>query len=641
MESWVSGMSASIADKLAQERRARLAAERLLEQKKRELFAANQKLALHARALSDQIVQQRHGLQRALTEAESLKGENSRVRTDLERATFQAQIAQRRLWDALETIRDGFAVYDHDLRLVVANRAYLSFFRGEIAVTAGVTYDSVLRLVAEHGMVDMDGRDPLDWHHDMIARIRRDQIEPFVLRTNDGRYIKLIDRWSEEGDLVCLAQNITATIQREEELEEARRHAEAANRAKSAFLANMSHEIRTPMNGVVGMAELMTETDLTEEQRLYAETIRSSGEALLTIINDVLDYSKLEAERLRLYPEVFDLERCIHEVMVLLQPSAKDKGLKLIVDYDMFLPTRFRADPGRLRQILTNLIGNAVKFTARGHVMVRVVGFERVEGQFELHITVEDTGIGIAAEHVEHVFGEFNQVESESNRKFEGTGLGLAITKQLIDLMEGKVWVDSALGEGSCFGFQITVPRAEPAAETDAPTPPITLKAALVVDDLLVNRVILERQLETFGLEVTLCRTGAEALHVLDEGASFDVVLTDHRMPQMDGLELAQRLQDRGIETPILLLDEPFAALDPGLRSAMVDLLAELHAETAATILLVTHDPRDVIRLADHVVFLENGDVLVNASKSAFLARTDVTAVRDFLGVAPIAPQSP
>ncbi|SOC13726.1 response regulator [Rhodobacter maris] len=554
-------MEAALAEKLAQERRARLAAERLLEQKKRELFSANQKLALHARALSDQIVQQRHGLQQALTEAASLKGENSKVRCDLERAESVAMIAQRRLWDALETIRDGFAVYDSDLRLVVANKAYLSFFHGEIAVTAGVTYDSVLKIVASHQMIDMAGRDPLDWHHDMIARIRREHIEPVVLRTREGRHIKMIDRWGADGDLVCLSQDITHIIERERELEEARNRAEAANRAKSAFLANMSHEIRTPMNGVVGMAELLAETDLTEEQQLYAETIRSSGEALLTIINDVLDYSKIEAERLKLYPEVFDLERCLHEIMVLLQPSAKDKGLKLLVDYDLFLPTRFLADPGRMRQILTNLLGNAVKFTNSGHVLARVVGFERGPDAYEVHVTVEDTGIGISPENIDHVFGEFNQVESTSNRRFEGTGLGLAITRQLVLLMGGSVWVDSNLGEGSCFGFIVTLPRAEPVTQL-GPTPPVTLRAALVVDDLLVNRVILERQLETYGLQVTLCRTGAEALSAVEHGGTFDVVLTDHHMPDLDGVELSRRLRARGTETPVLLLTSDRAAME-------------------------------------------------------------------------------
>ena len=546
-------MLSDIAEKLAQERRARLAAERLLEQKKKELFSANQKLALHARALSDQIVEQRHGLARAISEADALKGENTKVLVDLERANSAALIAQRRLWDALETIRDGFAVFDTDLRLVAANRSWLSFFKGEIAVAPGVTYDGVLKIVAKHGMVDLADFDPLDWHHQMIARLRLYPIPPHVLKLRDGRHIRLIDRWGEDGDLVCLAQDITQTIEREAELEEARNKAEAANRAKSAFLANMSHEIRTPMNGVVGMAELLCETGLDEEQRLFAETIRSSGEALLTIINDVLDYSKIEAERLRLYPEPFDLERCLHEIMVLMQPHARDKGVKLLVDYDLFLPTRFIADPGRMRQVLTNLLGNAVKFTSEGHVLARVVGFENAQG-YELHVTIEDTGIGIPADMVEHVFGEFNQVESESNRKFEGTGLGLAITSQLIALMEGSVWVDSELGKGSCFGFRVTLPVAEPQEPIDKPSQPITLKCALVVDDLLVNRVILERQLETYGLEVTLCRSGAEALHVIEDGGRFDVVLTDHLMPEMDGMQLLEKLREKGVEAPILLL---------------------------------------------------------------------------------------
>ncbi|OOY13930.1 hybrid sensor histidine kinase/response regulator [Thioclava marina] len=557
-------MHATIANKLAQERRSRLAAEKLLEQKSRELFAANQKLALHARMLSDQIVEQREGLARALSERASLIGENDRVRTDLERANSLVMIAQRRLWDAVDAISDGFAVYDSELRLVAANHVYLSFFVGEIPIGPGISYDEVTRIAADRGLFDLQGRDPLDWHFEMSERIRRREIPPLEIQTRDGRWFRINNRWGAQGDLVTYAQDISDAVRREEDLREARDRAEAASRVKSAFLANMSHEIRTPMNGVVGMADLLAETDLTEEQRLYADTIRSSGEALLTIINDVLDYSKIEAERMRLYPEPFDLERCLHEIMVLLQPGTKDRAVKLLVDYDLFLPTRFIGDPGRMRQILTNLLGNAVKFTQAGHVLARVVGFERDAGRYELHITVEDTGIGIAPELLEHVFGEFNQVEAESNRKFEGTGLGLAITHRLVQLMGGEVWVDSAPGEGSCFGFKLTLPRAEPATPIDAPCPPITLRTALVVDDLFVNRVILERQLRTYGLDVTLCRTTEEALRVLGDGAKCDVILTDHRLPSLDGIAFAQSLSASGYDVPILLISS-----DPELAGAV------------------------------------------------------------------------
>ncbi|KEP69743.1 histidine kinase [Thioclava dalianensis] len=553
-------MQSSIAEKLAQERRARLAAERLLEHKKNELFAANEKLAMHARMLSEKIVEQRQGLARALTETQSLKGENDRVKTDLERANSMALIAQRRLWDAVETISDGFAVYDHDLRLVAANKVYMSFFEGETAIGPGTLYDDVLRLVAKHGLFDLQGRDPEDWHFEMCARVRRRDIAPLEVQATDGRWYRINNRWGEQGDLVTYAQDISEAIAREDELREARDKAEAANRAKSAFLANMSHEIRTPMNGVVGMSELLGETDLSEEQQLYADTIRSSGEALLTIINDVLDYSKIEAQRLMLFPEDFDLERCLHEVMMLLQPSAREHNVQLQLDYDMFLPTRFKADPGRMRQILTNLIGNAVKFTPQGHVLARVVGFEREDAHYELHLTVEDTGIGIAPELIEHVFGEFNQVESDSNRKFEGTGLGLAITHQLVRLMGGEVWVDSELGVGSCFGFKICVPLAEPLDAQELDCTPITLRAALVVDDQPVNRVILERQLQACGIEVTLCRSGSEALSAVEAGAAFDVVLSDHRMPGLDGIEFAEKLRAAGVTAPVMLLSSD---LDP------------------------------------------------------------------------------
>ena len=654
------------AERLAKERRARLAAERLLEHKSRELFAAHEKLTLHARALSDQIVEQRQVVHSALTEAEALKGQQSRFVAELDQAHTVAVMAERRLWDSINTIEDGFAVFDSGLRLVTANSAFEAGFSNAPLAT-GAAYADIMREAIACGRIDIGATEPESWLSDSLARIEVDPIEPRVLQMHNGIWLRLVESRARDGDLVCLSVNITEqmriwaaiealpdgfvlfdreerlltcnqryrdtypetapamqpgakfedilryglergqhrdaigreedwvaerlsqhrnpgeaqvqqladgrwikvqdvatpdggrvglrmdiTHQREQQtaLEAARLAAEAANRAKSAFLANMSHEIRTPMNGVVGMAELLCDTTLSEEQRLFAETIRSSGEALLVIINDILDYSKIEAERLTLYPEPFDLERTIHEVSMLLQPRAREKRIDLMIDFDMFLPTRYIGDPGRLRQILTNLIGNAVKFTDRGHVLVRVVGLETEPGQQQLHITIEDTGIGIAPENLDQVFGEFNQVESQSNRKFEGTGLGLAITQRLIQKMEGEIWVDSEFGKGSSFGFSLTLPIAE---EPSAPRLPITLKRILVVDDQFINRTILERQLVPCGLSVTLCRSGAEALAAV-KTAAFDAILTDHEMPEMDGLAFAHQVRALGISTPIVLL---------------------------------------------------------------------------------------
>ncbi|THD85744.1 response regulator [Aliigemmobacter aestuarii] len=698
------------AERLARERRARLAAERLLEQKSRELFAANEKLALHARALSEQIVEQRHAVRTAQSQAQELKGQNLRFVEDLEKAHTAAVIAERRLWDSIDTIRDGFAVFDSNRCLVAANRAYLATFEGH-AVAPGIGYAEILRLAAESGIVDLQGEDAGDWQNRLLHRWESDALDAVTIRLSSGNWIKLVDRRTRDGGMVTLALDITdqmriwAAIEaipdgfvlfdredrlitcnqryreiypesapaiqpgtrfedilrhglsqgqyaeaegreedwlrerlalhaapfshleqrlgdgrwlrimeqetpdggrvglrvditalkaQQEALEAARDAAEAANRAKSAFLANMSHEIRTPMNGVVGMAELLCDTDLTEEQRLFAETIRSSGEALLVIINDILDYSKLEAERVSLHPEPFDLERTIHEVAMLLQPRARAKGIDLMIDFDLFLPTLYVGDPGRIRQVLTNLMGNAVKFTERGHVLVRVVGLEAEDGSQRLHITVEDTGIGISPDHLDHIFGEFNQVEEQSNRKFEGTGLGLAITRRLVERMGGAVWVDSEPGQGSCFGFRLSLPVAEDPAPAHLP---VTLKRALVVDDKFINRTILERQLITCGLAVTLCRSGAEAMASLAADPAPDVVITDHEMPDMDGIALTAAIRAAGHRMPVILLSthsaearsapgapELAAILQkPVLRADLFRRLQELSAEVPAT----------------------------------------------------------
>jgi signal transduction histidine kinase/CheY-like chemotaxis protein len=576
------------AEKLARERRARLAAERMLEQKQRELLAVHQQLEIHARSLSDQIVEQRQAVQSALSEAAQIKGQHSRVLTDLEASHIAAVMAERRLWDSIETIRDGFAVFDHEQLLLGANRAYLTVFSSFKEVKRGISYQRILEICAHDGLVELEGATPDNWVEAMLGRWKAEVIAPVVIRFRDGPWVKLIDRRARDGDMVSLALNITETMEHEAELTEARARAEAASRAKSAFLANMSHEIRTPMNGIVGMSEMLCDSDLSEEQRLYVETIRSSGEALLGIINDVLDYSKAEARRLTLQPEPMDLERCIHEVVMLLQPTARARGLALFVDFDIFLPTRFVADPVRVRQVLTNLVGNAVKFTESGHVLVRVVGMEAGEGHRQLHITVEDTGIGIAPEHLEHVFGEFNQVEDQTNRKFEGTGLGLAITRQLIALMGGEVWVDSEPGRGTSFGFRLILPVAE-TSPADA-LAPITMRHALVVDGQMINRSIIQRQLETCGMQVTPCRDGEEALEALAGGAKVDVVLTDHVLPDRSAQELATALRAKGWGGPIILFcgdpaisrasaaGKPFAAIlqKPALRRDLLVKLTEL-----------------------------------------------------------------
>ncbi|ARE83321.1 signal transduction histidine-protein kinase BarA [Roseovarius mucosus] len=546
----------SLANKLADERRARLAAERLLEQKQAELQAANRKLGKHALALSHEIHETR-------AEVQTVRDENQRVKSDLNDAYQKVEIAERRLWHSIETIQDGFAFFDADSRMIAANNAYLAVFDGLEAVKPGVSYIEILQFITEEGIVNIGALKPQEWREKMLDRWQSTQPEPEVIRLWNGQYIKLIDQRGHGGDVVSLALNITDTIRYEKELKEARRRAEAANRAKSSFLANMSHEIRTPMNGVVGMAELLMETELTEEQRLFTSTIKNSGEALLVIINDVLDYSKIEAEKLILHAEPFDLERCIHELVTLMQVNARDKGLDVLVDYDLFLPTQFVGDPGRIRQIMTNLLGNAVKFTENGHVLVRVTGvYSDTEGRASIHVTVEDTGIGIPPDKIDHIFGEFNQVDDERNRKFEGTGLGLAISQKLIRMMGGKIWVESEPGNGSIFGFSISLPVAE-VGEIAFPNLSAGTYRALIVEPQATSRAILERQLGQLGITAVSCQSAAEAL--AQAGNGFDLIVSDHNMSGMDGLELAEALREAGHDTPFLLFspNTGYADQDP------------------------------------------------------------------------------
>lgn len=532
-------------DMLAKERRARMAAERLLDMKQAELSEANRKLSAHARLLSVEIVQKRE-------ESKALKELTAKAMTELESANDAIQIAEKRLWDSVETIEDGFAVFDaHDV-MIAANSAYLTPFDGLESVGPGISYEEMLHIAAQEGIVDIGNMSRADWIVDMLGRWQQERIAPRVLRLWNGVSIKLVDRRSGDGNTVSLALNITDTIRYQTKLKQAQRRAEAANRAKSAFLANMSHEIRTPMNGVVGMADLLAETDLDDEQRIFIETIKSSGEALLVLINDVLDYSKIEADKLTLNPQAFDLEPAIYDVVMLLQPSVQQKQIDLMVDYDASLPAQFVADSGRIRQVLTNLIGNAIKFTLVGHVTVRVSGVPVNEGAaHRLHVTVEDTGIGIPADMVDHVFGDFNQVEHESNRNFEGTGLGLAITRRIVSMMGGEIWVDSELGVGSSFGFSLTLPvSAVPGRPRE--TIPDWIDRIIVADAQPISRNIIAKQLSMYAVEVVQCGSAGEVLQT--NPGSADLLLADQHLPGMSGEELATEARKQGFCGPIVVL---------------------------------------------------------------------------------------
>ncbi|SFQ02724.1 hypothetical protein SAMN05421853_101343 [Roseivivax halotolerans] len=659
---------------LAEERRARLAAEKLLAQKHAELTSANRRLGLHTRELAQEVSETR-------ARVASMQTENARVISELGNAVQKIEVVESQLWQALEAIRDGFALFDAEGRLELANRAYLSMYDGIEEVWTGTHFSELLRLAAEEGLVDIGAENPADWIDRIAAGWTNTRSKPPILRLWDGRFVKVENRPTADGGTVSLAVDMTelmrmwsavqelpdgfvlfdaddrlvmcnekyrqlysksapaivpgATFEdilryglkhgqyldavgREEEwlaerlashrrpeivleqplddgrwlriferrtsdgarvglrvdishlkqtqadLEKAMERAEAANRAKSAFLANMSHEIRTPMNGVVSMSELLVSTTLDDEQRLYAETIRNSGEALLEIINDVLDFSKIEADRIEIAVEPFDLERLIHDLVTLVQTSARKKGLALLVDYDIFLPSRFRGDAARVRQVLTNLIGNAIKFTHEGHVLVRIVGLGEERGRTTLHITVEDTGIGIPKSQQAHVFGVFNQVEDGRDRSFEGTGLGLAITKRLIELMGGEIWLKSEPGRGSCFGIRLVLPNATD--DEGSGLPDLRhIRRALVLDAHAGSRAILSRQLGQAG--IAALTSAMEAEFDTMRQAPWDVAIIADDIPGATAAELARRWRTAGETRPLILS----AALPDRERKAIGD----------------------------------------------------------------------
>ena len=659
------------ANPLAQERRARLAAERRLKQRSVQLDRDHAKMEQQTRALTQTVMAKRAELDDVRRQAEDLQAKIDLAQNELSQARLAAAESEERLWQALQTVRDGFALFDADHRLVMANKAYLAIFDGLECVAPGASYADMCELMISEGIVDPQGCKDA-WLRKMLKRWDSTPVPPVTVCLWNGQFVELVDRPTPDGGMVTLGLNQTQTLRvsaatemmpdafvifdrddrlvmcneryremfpltaeiiqpgvyfsemlrlglekgqfvaaigREEdwfeeqinrhraphdtiteqqladgrwirvlqgptpdggrvglriditqhktqqaELEKARRIAEVSSRAKSNFLANMSHEFRTPMNGIVGMAQMLSGGDLPETERHMAHTIQQSADTLLRVLDDVLDFSQVDADKLVLRNQTFNLDTLIRDIILLQMPLVEAKSLSLSYEGGGILGTPLRGDPARLRQIIMNLVGNAVKFTQTGKVWIDVAARPaQASGHVALDITVRDTGRGVPQDKADFIFGEFNQIEADNDRSHDGSGLGLSIARKMARLMGGDVCLDLSYDEGAAFVFSVQLAAADRQATGVAADPALPQKTArrrlkvLAAEDNRTNQMVLSKMLEGLDLDLTLVNDGQAAVESFAADRP-DLVFMDISMPVLDGKQATQRIRQIDME---------------------------------------------------------------------------------------------